>query len=160
MLLSSLKGEEILDIGLLHARANTLSPLKMEWELESAGTRRLFSLLGPWHDVLERGITLFVDEFEASMHPLLTRKLLMMICGPENTSGAQLIFTTHNTNLLDSSLLRRDQIWFTEKDHGGATHLYPLSDYRPRKDESLQKGYLAGRYGAIPLLNEALTFYE
>ena len=146
-------------IYLLHSNQDDASLVKLGLGAESDGTRRLFSLLAPWHDVLERGITLFVDELESSMHPLLTRKLVAMICGSRNTSGAQLIFTTHNTNLLEASLLRRDQVWFTEKDRGGATRLYPLSDYRPRKDESLQKGYLAGRYGAIPMLNEEISFY-
>ncbi len=149
-----------LRIHFLHSCPGNNAPVKLALEAESAGTKRLFSLLTLWHDVLETGMTLCVDELEASLHPLLIRKLIKMICGPQNTSGAQLIFTTHNTNLLDASLLRRDQIWFTEKDPDGATQLYPLSDYRPRKDEMLQKGYLAGRYGAIPMLREDFSFYE
>jgi hypothetical protein len=70
-----------------------------------------------------------------------------------NPHGAQLIFTTHDTNLLGAGLLRRDQIWFTEKNNDGASHLYPLSDFKPRKEENLQSGYLQGRYGAIPFIN-------
>jgi len=70
--------------------------------------------------------------------------------------GAQLIFTTHNPLLLDRTLLRRDQIWFTEKDEEGATRLYPLTDFQPRKEESLVKGYLAGRYGGIPFIPDGL----
>ena len=157
---SDFKGKKILNIYFEHACSDGSPPVKFSLDVESAGTQRLFSLLGPWHDVLQRGVTLFVDELEASMHPLLARKLIGMISGPQNRTGAQLIFTTHNTDFLDASLLRRDQIWFTEKDQDGATHLYSLSDYRPRKDESLQKGYLAGRYGAVPMLNEDFSFYE
>ena len=146
-------------ICLLHSNQDDDSLTKLSLGVESDGTRRLFALLAPWHDVLERGVTLFVDELESSMHPLLTRKLIAMVCGHQNKSGAQLVFTTHNTHLLEASLLRRDQVWFAEKERNGATRLYPLTDYRPRKDESLQKGYLAGRYGAIPILKEELSFY-
>jgi AAA15 family ATPase/GTPase len=75
-----------------------------------------------------------------------------------NPNGAQLLFTTHDTNLLGTVLgdapLRRDQVWFTEKDSGGATHLYPLTDFHPRKHENLERGYLQGRYGAIPFVGE------
>jgi AAA15 family ATPase/GTPase len=122
---------------------------------ESDGTQRLFELLGPWQNVLEQGYTLVVDELNASMHTLMVRKLVESFQHPEiNKSGAQLIFTTHDTNLLDPSLLRRDQIWFTEKDGEGASHLYSLQDYHPRKGEALEKGYLLGRYGSIPFLGE------
>lgn len=155
-----LDNKNLLDIRLEHKCTDGSPPVKFGLGQESSGTRRLFSLLGPWHDVLKRGVTIFIDELEASLHPLLARKLVKLICGPQNKSGAQLIFTTHNTNLLDASLLRRDQIWFTEKENDGGTRLYPLSDYHPRKEESLQKGYLAGRYGAIPMLGEDLSFYE
>jgi hypothetical protein len=79
-----------------------------------------------------------------------------LFCDKNNPKGAQIVFTTHNPILLDSTLLRRDQIWFTEKSPAGATHLYPLTDYKPRKDEALAKGYLAGRYGAIPYLPDGL----
>ena len=92
------------------------------------------------------------------MHPLLVKELLKLAySATTNTHGAQVIFTTHNAMLLDSSLLRRDQIWFTEKSSDGITYLYPLTDFKPRKDEALTKGYLAGRYGAIPYLPEGLT---
>jgi hypothetical protein len=124
---------------------------------ESAGTRRLFALAGPWLDILENGYTVFVDELEASLHPILIREVLKLLFSEKiNLNGAQVIFTTHNPILLDNSLLRRDQIWFTEKAPDGATHLYPLTDYQPRKNESLAKGYLSGRYGAIPFIPEGL----
>jgi hypothetical protein len=130
--------------------------LKFETE-ESAGTKRLFALAGPWADILEQGYTVFVDEIETSLHPLLVKELLKLLFNPvTNPKAAQVVFSTHNPVLLDGSLLRRDQVWFTEKSPAGATHLYPLTDYQPRNTEALAKGYLAGRYGAIPFLPEGL----
>ena len=124
-------------------------------EDESRGTQRLFALGGPLADILENGWTLFVDELDASLHPLLVRYLVELFHNSKiNPIGAQLIFNTHDTTLLDGGLFRRDQIWFVEKDRQGCSHLYPLLDYSPRKDESLAKGYLLGRYGAIPFLSE------
>ncbi len=122
-------------------------------EEESHGTQRFLKLLWTWFPSIKNGCTLLVDELEASLHPLLTRELIKIFQNPDiNKSGAQLVFTTHDTTLLDPELFRRDQIWFTEKDNSGATQLFPLSDYKPRKGEAIQKGYLAGRYGAIPIL--------
>jgi uncharacterized protein len=122
---------------------------------ESDGTQRLFELLGPWHDVLGKGHVLLVDELDSSMHPLMTRKLVESFHDSEvNRHGAQLVFTTHDTSLLTPALFRRDQVWFTERDKAGATKLYSLQDYHPRQDEALEKGYLAGRYGAVPFLGE------
>ena len=119
---------------------------------ESDGTQRFLQLVGPWLISIKLGITLFVDELEASLHPLLTRELIKIFQDPDiNKSGAQLVFATHDTTLLDPELFRRDQIWFTEKDNNGATQLFPLSDYKPRRGEAIQKGYLSGRYGAIPI---------
>ncbi len=124
---------------------------------ESAGTRRFFSLIGPWTDILDNGYTAFVDEIETSLHPILVKELLkILLCSKNNPKGAQVVFTTHNPVLLDGALMRRDKIWFTEKSPAGATHLYPLTDYQTRKDEALGKGYLAGRYGAIPFMPEGL----
>ena len=80
----------------------------------------------------------------------------MFMCPVANPKGAQLIFTTHNPLLLDTTLIRRDQVWFTDKDDTGAGHLYPLTDYSPRKGESLARGYLSGRYGAVPFIPAGL----
>lgn len=122
---------------------------------ESDGTRQLLSLLRSWHEILYGGRLAFVDELNESLHPLLSRRLLQMLAeGPPGSARGQLIFTTHDSTLLDPDLLRRDQIFFTEKSSAGATTLYSLLDYTPRKDEALQKGYLAGRYGAIPFFGE------
>ena len=139
-----------------HAEGVASVPLNFDDE-ESAGTQRFFSLVGPWLDILENGYTVFIDEIETSLHPILVRELLkLLLHGETNTKGAQIVFTTHNPMLLDNTLLRRDQIWFTEKTPAGSTSLYPLTDYKPRKDEALAKGYLAGRYGAVPFIPDGL----
>ena len=123
-------------------------------EQESTGTQRFFARIGPWLNALEKGGILFVDELEGSMHPLLTRQLIRMIQDPEiNTNNAQLIFTTHDVTLLDLSLLRRDQIWFAEKDPDTlGTDIFSMWDFSVRKDENIQRGYLLGKYGAIPFI--------
>ena len=122
---------------------------------ESAGTQRFFSHIGTWLKALENGGTLIVDEIESSMHPLLTRHLIeAMQDKGSNINQAQLNFTTHDVGLLDQKLLRRDQIWFAEKNERTAeTDLFALTDFSPRKGENIQKGYLQGRYGAIPLIS-------
>jgi len=146
-----------IEINLTH-KADGIEPVVLDFDdEESAGTRRFFSLIGPWTDILDNGYTVFVDEIETSLHPILVKELLkLLLCSKNNPKGAQVVFTTHNPILLDGALMRRDQIWFTEKSPAGATHLYPLTDYQPRKDEALAKGYLAGRYGAIPFIPEGL----
>jgi hypothetical protein len=126
---------------------------------ESAGTITLLGIATQLIMVLREGGLLFVDELEASLHPMLAATLVRLFNSPEqNPRGAQLIFSTHDTNLLGNVLgeppLRRDQVWFTEKDQAGATHLYPLTDFHPRKEENLERGYLQGRYGAIPFLGQ------
>jgi hypothetical protein len=122
-------------------------------EDESLGTQRFFSIAGPIILALKRGQVLTVDEIDDSLHPLLVRRLVELFHSPEtNPQGAQLIMNTHDATMLDTRLFRRDQIWFTEKDSTGSSRLYPLSDYSPRKEEALSKGYLHGRYGAVPAL--------
>jgi AAA15 family ATPase/GTPase len=155
--LTASKLANIVKIKLAH-RAEESEPIELDFDTEeSAGTCRFFALIGPWLDILDNGYTVFVDEIETSLHPVLVKELLKLVFSSKNNpKGAQVIFTTHNPVLLDSTLLRRDQVWFTEKSPNGATHLYPLTDYQPRKDEALAKGYLAGRYGAIPFLPEGL----
>ena len=121
---------------------------------ESVGTQRFFSRIGFWMEAINSGAVLVVDEIEASMHTLLTRHLIEMIQDQTvNQNHAQLIFTTHDTGLLDLKLLRRDQIWFAEKDEKSMqTDIYALTEFSPRKDENIAKGYLQGRYGAIPFI--------
>ena len=121
---------------------------------ESEGTRMLFQFAGGWIKALQDGATLMIDELDRSLHPLMTRFLVQSFHDVvRNERGAQLVFTTHDTSLLDKTLFRRDQIWFVEKDKNSSTHLYPLLEYSPRKDEALERGYLKGRYGAIPLIS-------
>jgi len=122
---------------------------------ESHGTQKFFAYAGPILDVLRDGKILIVDELDGSMHPKMVRFLVSLIQNPDlNKNNAQLIFTTHNTSLLDTDFLRRDQIWFMEKDKEQASHLYPLTDFSPRKGEAFERGYLMGRYGALPFLGE------
>ena len=120
---------------------------------ESDGTEKLFYLTGPILDVLSKGSILCIDEMEARLHPLITRVLIGLFNSKEtNPKGAQLIFTTHDTNLLSNKIFRRDQIWFTEKDHYGCSHLYSLAELKVRNDASFESDYFEGRYGAIPFL--------
>ncbi len=122
---------------------------------ESEGTKKIFALAGPWLDVLKNGKVLVVDELNNSLHPLLVRHLINLVHqSTQKITDAQLIFTTHDTSILDATLFRRDQIWFVEKKLEGDTILYPLTDFSPRKKEALEKGYLKGRYGALPFLKE------
>lgn len=128
---------------------------------ESNGTRILLSLSGPLINILQKGLTLIVDELDSSLHPLLVRRLVEFFHSPElNRNGAQLLFSTHDTSLLDPYLFRRDQIWFVEKDREQASRLYPLSDFSPRKYEALERGYLIGRYGALPFLGDLAGMKE
>jgi len=121
---------------------------------ESSGTQRFFSRIGGWLQALEDGALLVVDEIEDSLHPLLTKRLIEMVQDNTiNTEGAQLLFTTHDAMLLDLTFFRRDQIWFAEKDERScATELYSLASFSPRKGENIRKGYLQGRFGAIPFI--------
>ncbi|APC06148.1 MULTISPECIES: ATP/GTP-binding protein [Polynucleobacter] len=137
-----------------HKNAKTNEVVHLSIEDESEGTRKLFNLTGGWIRSLDIGATLLVDELERSLHPKITRFLVELFHSKKNKSNAQLVFTTHDTNLLDTALLRRDQIWFVEKSNQKATHLYSLLDYNPRKEEALERGYLKGRYGAVPVVGE------
>ena len=121
---------------------------------ESLGTQVIFSYIPVLKDVLDNGKVLIIDEFDKSLHPFIVKYIVEIFNDLEiNKKGAQLIFNTHDTNLLDLELLRRDQIWFTEKNsEDGSTTIYPLDDFSVRKTENVEKGYLLGRYGAIPFL--------
>lgn len=126
---------------------------------ESQGTLKMFELAGPLFDSLRHGRLLVVDELDAKMHPLISQHIIRLFSNHQtNPHHAQLLFTTHDTNLLSSRLLRRDQIWFTEKDRTEATDLYGLMHIvlpdgsKPRGDGNLERNYIKGRYGAIPYL--------
>lgn len=129
-------------------------------EMESEGTKKILNMSGPIIDTLINGQTLVIDELDAKLHPLLTRKIIEIFNSPEsNPNKAQLIFATHDTNLLSNKILRRDQIWFAEKDRNDeSTDIYPLSYIREqngdkiRNDRIYEKDYINGKYGAIPFL--------
>jgi AAA15 family ATPase/GTPase len=142
-----------IEVKLIHRAEPSGKEVCFASQEESNGTRRFFELVGPWLLAGAEGRALLVDELEASLHPHLVRNLLKSFqnLAPAE-KGAQLIFATHDTTLLDPELFRRDQIWFTEKDEHGSTRLYSMLDYKPRKGEAMQKGYLSGRYGAIPII--------
>lgn len=119
---------------------------------ESHGTQNLFALGGYLFDALDEGAIVFIDELDTSLHPFVVKLILNLFQNEQtNPHHAQLVFTTHDTSLLDETLLRRDQIWFTEKDASGATELYSLQDIEGvREDSAFEKGYRVGKYKAIP----------
>lgn len=124
----------------------------LDMDNESDGTKKLFALAGPWLDALENGCVLVIDEMHDNLHPLIVQFLVKLFHNNEtNPKNAQLIFSTHDTSILSQDIFRRDQVWFCEKDSGQNTRLYPLTDFSPRKGvENLERGYLLGRYGALP----------
>lgn len=120
---------------------------------ESNGTNKVISLAGPIFNTLISGKVLFVDELDAKLHPMITRAIVHLFMDRQtNPKGAQLIFTTHDTHLLNTKYLRRDQIWFTEKDKTEASDLYSLLDFKVRNDRDIENDYINGRYGAIPFI--------
>ncbi len=125
-------------------------------EHESDGTQKIFALAGPLLEALYTGRVLVIDELDARLHPLVTRTIIELFNSQTtNPRNAQLIFATHDANLLSNKFFRRDQIWFTEKDRYGATDLYSLAEFkkvRVRNDASFSKDYIAGKYGAIPFI--------
>lgn len=130
-------------------------------EHESEGTKKLFALAGPVTLALKAGEVLVIDELDARLHPVMTREIVSLFNSREtNPNHAQLIFTTQDTNLLDNSLFRRDQIWFTEKDRFGASHLYSLAEFNVRNDEAFERNYVKGKYGAVPFLGNLRRVLE
>ena len=139
----------------LHHMAGSEVPVEFDFQaMESNGTQRLFGLAGPVLDAFDSGAMIVADEFECSMHTLLTRRLIELYhSSGANKAGAQLLLATHDTSLLDLSIFRRDQIWLADKDERQATQLWSLFDIeeKPRKTEAIRKNYLSGRYGAVPV---------
>jgi len=124
-------------------------------DIESDGTKKLFFIAGPIIDTLSKGKILIVDEFEARLHPLITRALIQLFNSLDtNPKRAQLIFMTHDTTILSKKIFRRDQVWFIEKDVRGASHLYSLAELKVRNEDSYDKDYIKGKYGAIPYLGD------
>lgn len=128
---------------------------------ESSGTIRLLNILGPLFESLKKSGLFMIDEIDSSLHALISRSILRIFASAStNPSGSQLLATTHDTSLLCSPDIRRDQIWFTEKDEYGATCLYPLTDIRTRNTDNLERGYLQGRFGAIPFIGPTNELLE
>lgn len=130
-------------------------------QMESEGTKKVIEMSGPIFDTLHDGKTLIVDELDAKLHPLLTRNIVLLFMDPNvNKNGAQLIFATHDTNLLDLEIIRRDQIWFAEKDNVESTDIYSLVEFKDeagnkvRNDRDIKRDYIRGRYGAIPFIGK------
>jgi AAA15 family ATPase/GTPase len=129
--------------------------VNFDFEDESDGTKRLFDFV-PLLQLLNRDdFTIIIDEIDRSLHPELTRNFIELFLTNEiaNTNG-QLIVTTHESSLLDFKLLRRDEVWFVEKNKHGESHLYSLEEFQPRFDKEIRKAYLQGRFGAIPYISD------
>ena len=159
--------EDTYKINALHKMIDSDEMAEIPLGLESAGTLKMFALYPELQEVLEKGSVFFIDELNARLHPLLVRNFILTFLNPKiNTNHAQLVFTTHDTWQLSNQLLRRDEIWFVEKDASGLSTLYSLADFidedgaRIRKDESYEKNYLLGKYGAIPDLKSIDMFME
>jgi len=151
-----MKGKKILNELYMIHKDSTGNLVKFNFDEESDGTQKLFSFAGPWLDTLKNGYVLFVDELHDNLHPRLVRFLVELFHSSEtNPNNAQLVFTTHETTILNQVVFRRDQIWFCEKRHDKATSVYSLTDFSPRKGrENLELSYLAGRYGAVPYMRK------
>lgn len=159
-LVADLEGKTLIDLKTIHKVYDENQNIIHEVEFdvrrqESSGTNKIIDLSGPIFSALHNGGVLVIDELDAKLHPLLTLSVVQLFQNQEiNKSGAQLIFATHDTKILSICELRRDQIYFVEKDQFGASDLYSLVEYtkegKVRKDRSFEKDYINGRYGAIP----------
>jgi len=150
--------DAFMDLALSHR--GTQGSVELNVNDESLGTLVWLGLAGPVVHALATGSVLLADELESSLHPSLVAQLVLVFQNPRsNPSGAQLIFNSHEAGLLGNSvgerIIGRDQVWFTEKLQDGRTRLYPLTDLNPRKDEALSHRYLAGRYGATPIVSDS-----
>ena len=158
---------EHLKINTVHRLINSDETVTLPLQEESAGTLKMFALYPSLQEVMETGGVLFVDELNSRLHPLLVRNFLINFLDPSiNKNHAQIIFTTHDSWTLSNNLLRRDEVWFTEKDNNGISSLYSLADFvdedgqKIRKDENYEKNYLLGKYGAIPELKSMMVMED
>ena len=152
-------------IDAIHKMIGSEDTATIPLKLESAGTLKMFALYPLLQDVLETGGVLFVDELNARLHPLLVRTFVITFLNQEtNPNHAQLVFTSHDSWQLNSNILRRDEVWFSEKSSDGISTLYSLADFldedglKIRKDENYEKNYLLGKYGAIPTMRHFDVF--
>ncbi len=138
------------ELALAH-RGKDGNKVYLELGLESSGTRRMLAILSNVFKAIDEGTAVFADELDLSLHTAASEAVLRLFCSRElNRNGAQILATAHDTNLMKSDFLRRDQLWFTEKNEDGSTEIYPLTDFRTRKDDNIELGYRQGRYGAVP----------
>ena len=151
------QGKNLLNVKMWH-KDNSGNKVALDLKDESDGTQKLFAFIGPWLDSLEKGHVLLIDELHDNFHPLMVKFLVDLFhSNVTNKSNAQLVFTTHETSILSQDVFRRDQIWFCEKKNK-ATELYSLVEFKPRKGVTdLEKGYLSGRYGALPYFKDITT---
>jgi hypothetical protein len=154
-LIDQLDGQEVTSLKTVHATSQG-GQVELDFDQESDGTQKFFSLTGPWIDTLDHGKVLVVDELHDNLHPHLVKFLVDLFHNNQtNPENAQLLFSTHETSILSQDVFRRDQIWFCEKDDQQTSRLFPLSDFSPRKGvENLERSYLAGRYGALPYFRQ------
>lgn len=148
--------DNLISIHSIYNGTGTISNYDLNIREESDGTRRFLDLIIFALKAFDKGSLIIADEIDANLHPLLIKHILFLFNSEFfNSKGAQLIFTTHNTYLLDLDTLRSDQIWFTEKNEKDAvTDLFSLYDFSEDSDAEIEKGYLLGRYGAIPFIKE------
>ena len=152
--------DKIVQIELAH-RGRGGEEVHFDLDLESAGTLRLLIILDKTFKAIDKGLPIVIDELDSSLHTYASEAILRLFCSSKvNQNGAQLIATTHDTNLMQSHVLRRDQLWFADKNNEGATEIYPLTDIRTRKGDNIEIGYLQGRYGAVPSDDPIATLIE
>ncbi len=152
-IVKTMKGKNVYDIKTVH-KSSSGDSVEFALSQESDGTQKVFALAGPFLNSLQKGHVVCIDELHDNLHLELVKFLVGLFNNKTtNPRNAQLIFTTHETSMLDQKILRRDQIWFCEKDSKHATQVYPLTDFHPRKGvENLELAYLSGRYGALPYI--------
>lgn len=153
------KGSLKVKIDSIHKMIDSEGTIAIPLKMESAGTLKMFALYPLLQEVLQTGSVLFIDELNSRLHPLLVRAFIVTFLNSEtNPNHAQLVFTSHDPWLLNGNMLRRDEVWFTEKAPTGISSLYSLADFvdddgiKIRKDENYEKNYLLGKYGAIPTM--------
>ncbi|MBF0622064.1 MAG: ATP-binding protein [Magnetococcales bacterium] len=146
---------QITDITLERRSVDTNHMVRLPWNTESQGTRKLFALAGPWLDLMAQDRVLVIDELDTSLHHALVRHLFAALHKLSGDTHSQLVCTTHDTALLDDKSFRRDQFWMVERTVQRCSHLYPVSEYRVSLSEPLQKRYLDGHYGGVPDLKKS-----
>ncbi|MEN3753437.1 AAA family ATPase [Mangrovibacter sp. SLW1] len=131
-----------------------------ELNQESDGTQRLFDIIPGLIDLILKDKVYVIDEIDRSLHPKITKTFIELFSNNATKTNSQLIVTTHETGLLDFDLIRRDEVWFTEKNNSGVSKLYSLEEFQPRFDNDIRKGYLVGRFGGVPKIRGILSSFD